>query len=138
MDSVDPVPVPQPEEGDSSLESNPRAVKAVPGVRPRITHEDFKTITAKLRYDLTAAQAKLTELMRMVAALELPEETQSFNERTALSFVRNAGHEYPDTSLADELALRGADAAFIDRALMLAAEVRRKNAEKYPDEPVSE
>ena len=45
-----------------------------------------------------------------------------------MGFVRRmAGPAgYTDSSLADELALMGADPGFIDRALIVAAEVRRE------------
>ena len=82
-------------------------------------------MVAKIRYDLTAAQAKLTDLKRMVDSLELPTSVQPFSEARGMRLVRNTAHEYTDSSLADELALMGADPGFIDRALLVAAEVRR-------------
>jgi len=82
-------------------------------------------MAAKIRYDLTAAQAKMTDLKRMIDSLELPSEAKPFSEARGMRFVRNTAHEYTDSSLADELALMGADAGFIDRALLVAAEVRR-------------
>lgn len=100
-------------------------VTAGPGQRPRYTAEDFKAVASKIRYDLTAAQAKLTDLNNMLASLDLPHEERVFNEERGLTFVRNTAHEYTDSSLADELALMGADKGFIDRALLVAAEVRR-------------
>lgn len=120
-----PVPRPQPEELGSSA-SSPKAVAPRPVLRPRYTAEDFKTVANKIRYDLTAAQAKLTDLMNMLATLELPTEDRVFSESRAMTLVRNTAHEYTDSSLADELALMGADRGFIDRALLVAAEVRRE------------
>ena len=123
---TNPVPVPQPEPGSSgSSVSSPKAVVDGPGKRPRYTAEDFKTVAAKIRYDLTSAQAKLTDLNNMVNSLDLPTGEKPFSEARGMRFVRNTAHEYTDSSLADELALMGADAGFIDRALLVAAEVRR-------------
>lgn len=120
-----PVPVPGLEDGDS-----PKAVgssrTAGPGLRPKYSAEDFKTVANKIRYDLSAAQAKLTELANMLVSLDLPSEERVFNEDRAIAFVRNTAHEYTDSSLADELALMGADPVFVDRALLVAAEVRRE------------
>lgn len=100
--------------------------RAGPGLRPKYSAEDFKTVAAKIRYDLSSAQAKLTELANMLTSLDLPSEERVFNEDRAIAFVKNTAHEYTDSSLADELALQGADRGFIDRALLVAAEVRRK------------
>jgi hypothetical protein len=107
-------------------EPSSRAATTGPGLRPRYKAEDFKTVANKIRYDLTAAQAKLTDLNAMIASLQLPTEERVFSEAKGLAFVRNTAHEYTDSSLADELALMGADPKFIDRALLLAAEVRRE------------
>lgn len=112
-------------ESTGSNVSSPKAVVAGPGKRPRYTAEDFKTVANKIRYDLTAAQAKLTDLANMVASLDLPSEERVFSEARGMRFVRNTAHEYTDSSLADELALMGADREFVDRALLVAAEVRR-------------
>jgi hypothetical protein len=87
-------------------------------------------VANKIRYDLTAAQAKLTDLNAMISSLDLPSEERVFSEQRGLAFVRRmAGPAgYTDSSLADELALMGADRGFIDRALIVAAEVRRELA----------
>lgn len=99
-----------------------------PGQRPRYSREDFKTVASKIRYDLTAAQAKLTELVTMIASLDIPTEDVPFSEAKGLAFVRNTAHEYTDSSIADELALMGASREFIDRALIVAADQRRAYA----------
>lgn len=41
---------------------------------PRVTKDELLEIAKKIRYDLTASQQKLSELMRGIAALDLPEE----------------------------------------------------------------
>jgi hypothetical protein len=98
--------------------------RAGPGKRPRYVKEDFKTVASKIRYDLTAAQAKLTELMRMLASIELPTKETPFNEERALAFVRRTAPYYTDSSLGEELTDMGADEDFVRRALLVAADVR--------------
>lgn len=97
------------------------------------TAQDFITLTAQIQMDLRAAQAKMTELRAWIANLKLPEDDIPFSEDKGLAFVRNTAHEYTDTSLADELALMGADRGFIDRALHVAAEVRRAQPAPEPE-----
>jgi hypothetical protein len=125
---VNPVPRPQPEPGSSgSSESKTSAVRSEASYhRPRVTRQDAESIVRKLQYDLDSARVKLTELRAYIAALDLPSETEPFSETRGFSFVRNTAHEYTDSSIADELALMGADATFVDRALIYAAELRRR------------
>jgi hypothetical protein len=91
-----------------------------------VTRQDAESIVRKLQYDLDSARVKLTELRAYIAALDLPSEAEPFSEAKGLAFVRNTAHEYTDSSIADELALMGADATFVDRALIYAAELRRR------------
>jgi len=128
MDSIGPVPRPEPEPAVGSNVSDSLGRSTATSVRPRLTDQDFKTVASKIRYDLTAAQAKLTELMVMLASIDLPTDETPFSEEKGMAFVRNTAHVYTDMSLADELALMGADPDFIDRALLVAADVRRRNA----------
>ena len=111
-------------EAGSSSVSSPKAVQVGPGARPKYVEEDFQTVVAKIRYDLTSAQAKLSELKRMFDTISLPTEDAPFNEERFLQFVRNTAHVYTDSSLADEARIQGAPAEFIERALAVAAEVR--------------
>jgi hypothetical protein len=125
--NVNPVPVPQPEESGSSV-SNTSDVRGEASMHtPQVKPRDLLNIAHKLRYDLDSARAKLVELTAYIVALNLPTEAQPFSEAKGLAFVRNTAHEYTDSSLADELALMGADREFIDRALLVAAEVRRES-----------
>ena len=98
------------------------------------TAQDFLSLTSKIQMDLRATQAKVTELRAWIANLDLPEEAKVFSEEKALAVVRNTAHVYTESSLADELALQGADREFIDQALLVAAEVRRatKDVEGAP------
>lgn len=95
------------------------------------TAQDFQQLTARMQMDLRAAEAKLVQLRAWLAALDLPTEEKQFNPETALAFVRQVGWQYTDSSLADELWAQGADRDFVDRALHVAAEVRR---EREPEE----
>ena len=126
-DSKYPVPVPQPEPGSKG--SNERDTSAVVSEAqlhtPRITRQDLETIVRKIHYDIDSARIKLIELRAFVTALDLPDAVEQFSEARGMRLVRNTAHEYTDSSLADELALMGADPGFIDRALLVAAEVRR-------------
>lgn len=92
------------------------------------TAQDFLSLTSAIQMDLRAASAKMVELRAWVANLDLPTEEHPFDEERVMAFVRRmAGPAgYTDSSLADELALMGADAGFIDRALLVAAQVRRE------------
>jgi hypothetical protein len=92
---------------------------------PRITGSDLLNIAHKIRYDLDSARMKLQELQAFIVALNLPTREEPFSEARGMRLVRHTAHEYTDSSLADELALMGAGREFIDRALVVAAEVRR-------------
>lgn len=93
------------------------------------TAQDFLSLTSKIQMDLNAAAAKLTELRAWIASLDLPVDEVPFREEKGLAFVKHTAHEYTDSSIADELALMGAGPEFIDRALLVAAEVRRRLTE---------
>ena len=124
-----PVPT-RPVPALGSSESKTSAVRSEAAMHtPQVTRSDLETLVRKIHYDVDSARVKLIELRAHIAALDLPSVEEPFSEEKALAFVRNTAHEYTDSSLADELALRGADRGFIDRALMVAADVRRQNGE---------
>lgn len=97
-----------------------------PGQRPRISRKDLNDIAAKIRYDLTAAQAKLTELMSLIAAIPIPDEPLEFNADRFRTWIQNTAHVYTDASIRAELELHGAPAEFIAEAIELAGEVRAR------------
>jgi hypothetical protein len=94
--------------------------------RPRYTAEDFKTVANKIRYDLTAAQAKLTDLMRMITTLDLPTEDQPYSLERAEQYVTDVGWMYTDPSLEADLRERGATNDHIPLLLALAAKRREQ------------
>ena len=133
----DPYPDHNPRKGGSDV-SETSGRLAGPGVRPKYLREDFTNLLSKMRYDLTALQAKVTELSNMLATVEIATGDAPFNEERFLRFVRHTAHVYTDESLLDELNLqnRGGtlDSAFIDVVLETAASVRALT-ETGADEP---
>ena len=126
-----PVPVPQPEpEKSSSSESSTSDVRTEAGMHtPKVTGDDLLNIAHKIRYDLDSARAKLIELQAYITALNLPTTETPFSEERFLKFVGNTAHIYTDESIADEIRTHGGDEEFVQRALELAAVVRRRNPE---------
>jgi hypothetical protein len=81
-------------------------------------------VAAKIRYDLSAAQAKLTELVNMLASLNLPSEEVPYSLERGEEYVRKVGYLYTDYSLEADLRERGADDAHVSLLLALAAKRR--------------
>jgi hypothetical protein len=100
--------------------------------RPRYTAEDFKAVANKIRYDLTAAQAKLTDLMQMIATVDLPTEDQPYTIERGEAYVREVGWMYTDSSLTDDLKERGASEADIPLLLAIAAQRRSQVLSEVP------
>jgi hypothetical protein len=73
------------------------------------TIEDIDNLTRLLRMDLSQAQAKLTDLKRMLASFDLPSKPDDPTARIHLAevFIRNGGYELVDQSLLAELVDRG-------------------------------
>ena len=93
-------------------------------LRPKYSAADFKTVAAKIRYDLSSAQAKLTDLMAMVNSLDLPTEEVPYSLERGEEYVRKVGYLYTDYSLEQDLRERGADDAHVTLLLALAAKRR--------------
>lgn len=97
-----------------------------PGQRPRFTKEDLATIAAKIRYDLTSAQAKLTDLMKLLSTLDLPTDETPYSLERAETYVQQAGYLYTDASLEADLRERGATDNDIPLLLALASKRREQ------------
>jgi hypothetical protein len=106
------------------VENQGRSSDPTPTVRGSFTADDFAKVVAKIRYDLTATQAGLSELARMLASLTLPAEPAEFNERRWWTWVTNTAHVYTSASIADELEANGAPPAFVQDMLELADRIR--------------
>lgn len=96
----------------------------------KYTTDDFEKITALLRMDLSSAQAKITELRKMIATLQIPEPEDDPILRTQLceKFIRNGGYQLTDYSLEDEMHHRQVPHTEHEWLLEFAAELRKEAA----------
>jgi hypothetical protein len=80
------------------------------------------------RQDVDNPAAYFTTVTRNLLAVQKAWKSDMPLEDRLLVYVRNAGHEYDDFTLIDELGRKGADSELIDRLLVKADEIRREAA----------
>lgn len=97
----------------------------------KYTKNDYDKILKLLRMDLSAMQAKVTNLNLMLASLNLPEQEADPISTTQLceKFIRNGGYELTDYSLEDEMHHRDVPHTEHERLLEFAGELRKEKAD---------
>jgi hypothetical protein len=92
------------------------------GLGPRFMEEAIRR--TRSRGDVDNPAAYFTTVTRNLLAAQRAWKSEMPLEDRLATYVRNAGHEYPDDVLADELERKGADELMVARLLVFANELR--------------